>query len=158
MGIYLVSVGAASWAQDECARLLDAALAERGLPPWPGPGAAAGDFEEKLAPSMDAFAGVCERHGVTEFLDASLIVPVDFDGLIELPVANSFDDVTNVVSAYRLRAAMAPIAAEIGLPGDLPGGPLALTQAIEDPLTFYTALFRQAAEHSLRHGCPLTYV
>jgi hypothetical protein len=95
---------------------------------------------------------------VTEFLDASLILPVDFAGLIELPVASSYDDVTNVFSAQRLRAAMTPVAAEVGLPEDLPAGPLASTLAIEDPLMFYVALFRQAAEHSLRHGCPLTYV
>jgi hypothetical protein len=57
-----------------------------------------------------------------------------------------------------LRAAIAPIAAEAGLAADLPTGPMALTNAIEDPVTFYVALFRQAAEHSLRQGCPLTYI
>ncbi len=40
----------------------------------------------------------------------------------------------------------------------LPSGPMALTMAITDPLLFYVALFQQAAEHSLRHGCPLEYV
>ncbi|GIE80685.1 hypothetical protein Aph02nite_66350 [Actinoplanes philippinensis] len=158
MGIYLVSVGADSWAQDECAPLLAEALADRGLPPYPGPPAAAGDFEEKLVPSMDAFSAVCERHGAGQFLDASLIVPVDFAGLIELPVENPYDDVTKVFSAQRLRVLMAPIAAEAGLPAVLPAGPMALTTAIEDPLLFYVALFRQAAQHSVRHGCPLTYV
>jgi hypothetical protein len=158
VGIYLVDVSAESWAEGECAPLLDEALAARGLPPCPGPPATAGDFEEKLIPSMDAFAEMCTRHGATEFLDASLFVPADFPGLIDLPVENAYDDVTKVFSAQRLRAAIAPIAAEVGLPADLPSGPLALTIAIEDPLTFYVALFRQAAEHSLRHGCPLTYV
>ncbi|BEL03598.1 hypothetical protein Q0Z83_017890 [Actinoplanes sichuanensis] len=158
MGIYLVSVSAAGWAEGECGPLLDEALGDRGRPAYPGPPAGAADFEEKLIPPMDAFAEVCERHGVGDVLNASLLVPVDFPGLIELPVATSFDDVTNVVSAQWLRAAMAPIAAEAGLPGDLPTGPLALTLAIEDPLLFYVALFRQAAEHSLRYGCPLTYV
>jgi hypothetical protein len=158
VGIYLVDVSAASWAQDECAPLLDEALAARGLPPYPGPPATAGDFEEKLIPSMDAFAEMCARHDATQFLDASLFVPADFPGLIDLPVENAYDDVTRVFSAQRLRAAIAPIAAEVGLPAGLPSGPMALTTAIEDPLTFYAALFRQAAEHSLHHGCPLTYV
>jgi hypothetical protein len=158
VGIYLVDISAASWAQDECAPLLDEALAARGLPPYPGPPATAGDFEEKLVPSMDAFAEMCARHDATEFLNASLFLPADFPGLIDLPVENAYDDVTKVFSAQRLRAAIAPIAAEIGLPPGLPSGPMALTTAIEDPLTFYVALFRQAAEHSLRHDCPLTYV
>jgi len=158
VGIYLVDVGASSWAEGERATLLDEALAARGLPPYPGPPAAVGDFEEKLAPSMDDFAELCVRHDATEFLDASLFVPVDFVGLIELSVENSYDDVTKVFSAQRLRAAIAPIAAEAGLPAGLPSGPMALTNAIDDALTFYVALFQQAAEHSLRYGCPLTYI
>jgi len=158
VGIYLVSIGASGWAHGKRATLLDEALAARGLPPYPGPPAAVGDFEEKLAPSMTGFAEMCARHDATEFLDASLIVPVDFAGLIELPIANAYDDVTQVVSAQRLRAAIAPIAAEVGLPARLPSGPLALTNAIEDAVTFYVALFQQAAEHSLRFGCPLSYV
>jgi hypothetical protein len=155
--MYLVDISAEDWARNECAPLLDEALVARDLPPYPGPPAAAGDFEEKLIPSMEDFARLCARHDATEFLNASLIVPMDFSGLIELPVENSYDDVTQVFSAQRLRAAIAPIAAEIGLPAGLPSGPMALTNAIDDPLTFYVALFRQAAEHSLQHGCPLTY-
>lgn len=155
--MYLVDVSAASWAQDECAPLLNRALAARGLPPCPVPHATAGTFEEKLIPSMNDFAETCARHDATEFLDASLIVPVDFTGLIELPVPNAYDDVTTVFSAQRLHATMAPIVAEVGLPDDLPAGAMALTNAIDDPLTFYVALYRQAAEHALRHSCPMTY-
>jgi hypothetical protein len=158
VGIYLVGISAASWARDERAPLLDEALAARGLPPYSGAPATARDFEEKLIPSMDAFAEMCARHDATEFLSASLFVPADFPGLIDLPVENAYDDVTKVFSAQRLRAAIAPLAAEIGLPAGLPSGPMALTMAIEDPVTFHVALYRQAAEHSLHHGCPLTYV
>lgn len=158
VGIYLVNVSATNWADGERAPLLDEALAARGLPPYSGPPATVGEFEEKLAPSMDDFADLCARHDAAEFLDASLFVPVDFAGLIELPVENSYDDVTKVFSAQRLRAAIAPIAAEVGLPARLPSGPMALTTAIEDALTFYVAVFQQAAEHSLRYGCPLTYI
>jgi hypothetical protein len=85
-------------------------------------------------------------------------VPVDFTGLIEIPAKNNIDDVTKVSSAWRVREAIAPMAADINLPTDLPSGPMALTMAIEDPLVFYIALFQQAAEHSLRYGCPLDYV
>ena len=158
VGIYLVDVGAESWAEGGYAPLLDRALAERGLPPYPGPPPKTGDFEEKIVPSMDDFAELCERHGAADLLDASLIVPVDFAGLIEIPVETAYDDVTKVFSAQRLRAAVAPMAAEVGLPPGLPSGPLALTTAIDDPLLFYVALFSQAAGHSLRHACPLTYV
>lgn len=158
VGIYLVDVNAESWAQGEYAPLLNQALSERGLPPYPGPPTTTGDFEEKIVPSMDDFAELCARHGATDLLNASLIVPVDFAGLIELPVENAYDDVTNVFSAQRLRAAIAPMATEVGLPADLPRGPLALTTAVDDPIVFYVALFGQAAEHSLRHVCPLTYV
>jgi hypothetical protein len=158
MGMYLVDVGVEDWAQGERAPLLDEALAARGLPSYPGPPGTAADFEEKLIPSMEGFARMCARHDAAEFLNASLFVPMDFAGLIELPVESSYDDVTLVFSAQRLRAAIAPIAAEVGLPAGLPSGPMALTNAIDDPLTFYVALFRHAAEHSLRYGCPLTYV
>jgi hypothetical protein len=37
VGVYLVDITAASWAHDECAPLLDAALSARNLPPYPGP-------------------------------------------------------------------------------------------------------------------------
>lgn len=156
--MYLVDVSADSWAHDGYAGLLDAAFAARDLPAWTGPPGPGGRFEEKLIPSMDAFAELCARHGAAEFLDASLFVPVDFAGLIELPRASSFDDVTNVFSAQRLRAAIAPIAAGIALPAGLPSGPMALTNAVDDPLVFYVALFQQAAEFSVGHGRPLTYV
>ncbi|MEV4639078.1 hypothetical protein AB0J80_17165 [Actinoplanes sp. NPDC049548] len=157
MGMYLVDITAEGWAQKQCAPLLNEALAARGLSSYPGPALTAGRFEEKLIPRMDDFAEVCARHGATEFLDATLFVPVDFGGIIELPVESSYDDVTTVFSAQRLRALIAPIAAEVRLPTGLPSGSMALTTAIDDPVTFYVALFQQAAEHSLRHGCPLAY-
>ncbi|WP_433616781.1 hypothetical protein ACQP2P_15810 [Dactylosporangium sp. CA-139114] len=82
---------------------------------------------------MDDFAEMYARYDATEFLNASLIVPVDFTGLIKFPAQSIYDDVTNVFSAQRLRAAIAPIAAEVGLPAGLPSGPMTLTTAINDP-------------------------
>jgi hypothetical protein len=158
VGIYLVDITAENWAEHECAPLLNQAFAERGLPPYAGPSPTTADFEEKIVPSMDGFAELCARHGATDLLNASLIVPVDFAGLIDLPVETAYDDVTRVFSAQRLRAAIAPMATEVSLPADLPRGPLALTTAVDDPLIFYVALFGQAADHSLQHTCPLTYV
>ncbi len=158
VGIYLVDIAAEDWTQGRHALLLNQALAARHLPPYPGPPAPRRDFEEKLIPPMTEFGALCDRHGAGDILSASLIVPVDFTGLIELPAENSFDDVTVVLSAHRLREAVAPIAVEAGLPADLPIGPMALTNEFDDPITFYTALFQQAAQHSLEHHCPLTYV
>ncbi|MBB2943512.1 hypothetical protein FB565_003225 [Actinoplanes lutulentus] len=160
MGIYLVNIRASDWAQDERALLLNEALAARGLPPYPGPKAmaTAENFEEKLVPRMNDFWDLCARYSNTEALGAMLIVPADFTGLIELPVKSNLADVTSVASAWRMREAIAPMAAEVKLPLDLPSGPMALTEAFTDRLIFYVALFKQAAEYSLRHNCPLEYV
>ncbi|MEV0272556.1 hypothetical protein AB0H43_27585 [Hamadaea sp. NPDC050747] len=166
MGIYLVDIGPDSWAKDEITfgirSLLDRALAERGFGPYPGPlreVPPAESFEEKISPELDGFSELCARNGAEDVLDAALFVPVPFDGLIKLPVGNAYDEQeTRVVSSHRLRDLVAPMAAEIGLSADLPSGPLALSTGIEDPVTFYVAVYRQAAEHSLRHGCPMSYI
>jgi len=166
VGAYLVDIGPESWAQDEITfgirSLLGHALAERGLGPYPGPLREVRPeetFEEKISPAMDGFAELCARYGAEDVLDAALFVPVPFDGLITLPAGNAYDDEqTRVLSSHRLRDAVAPMATEIGLPADLPRGGLALSTSIEDPITFYVAVYRQAAEHSLRHGCPIGYV
>jgi hypothetical protein len=166
VGIYLVDIGPDSWAQDEITSsfrpLLDRALAERGLGPYPGPPhevPAKESFEEKISPEMDGFADLCSRHGAEHVLDAALFVPVLFDGLITLPAGNAYEEEhTRVLSSHRLRDAVAPMAAEIGLPADLPRGALALSNSIKDPVTFYVAVYRQAAEHSLRHSCPIRYI
>ncbi|WP_433345403.1 hypothetical protein [Micromonospora sp. CA-111912] len=165
MGIYLVDLGPDSWAQDELTSgigsLLDHALAKRGLGTYPGPLREVPpeeSFEEKILPALDGFVDLCARHDAEDVLNAALFVPVPFDGLITLPVGNGYDKQTRVLSSYRLRDAVEPMATEIGLPVDLPRGGLALTTSIEDPVTFYVAVFRQAAEHSLRHGCPIGYV
>jgi hypothetical protein len=163
VGIYLVDVSPDSWAQDDAIRsLLDQALAERGLEPYPGPpgGVPAVDsFEEKVSPPMGGFSELCDRHGAADVLEAALFVPVAFDGLITLPAGNAYDDERTVVlSSQRLRDLIAPMAAEVGLPEELPRGTLALSNAIADPVTFYVAVYRQAAEHSLRYHCPLAYI
>jgi hypothetical protein len=158
VGIYLVNISAPDWAQDERAPLLNEALAARGLPPYSGPPATAKGFEEKLTPDMDAFYEMCARYDATDAFGGLLIVPVDFTGLITIPAKSNIDDVTTVSSAWRVREAIAPMAADIDLPTHLPSGPMALSVAIKDPLVFYIALFQQAAEHSLRYGCPLDYV
>ncbi|MEV4138448.1 hypothetical protein AB0J72_40540 [Dactylosporangium sp. NPDC049742] len=157
MGMYLVDVRPGNW---EHATQLDRALAERGLGAYPGPRQETADrFEEKLSPPMDGFAELCERHGATDVLEAALFVPVPFDGLITLPVGNAYDDERTVVlSSHRLRDLVAPLVADVRLPSPLPRGPLALVTGIDDPVAFYVAMYRQAAEHSLRHGCPLTYI
>ncbi|MCP2323198.1 hypothetical protein HDA40_001705 [Hamadaea flava] len=166
MGIYLVDISADSWAQDEVSygigSLLDRALAERGVGPYAGSSREVPpeeSFEEKMSPELDGFSELCDRHGARDVLDAALFVPAVFDGLITLPVGNAYDEEsTRVVSAHRLLDMVAPMAAEIGLLADLPRGPLALSTSIEDPVTFYVAVYRQAAAHALRHGCPMGYI
>ncbi|NUR69247.1 MAG: hypothetical protein HOU81_00245 [Hamadaea sp.] len=166
MGIYLVDIGPDSWAKDEITfgirSLLDRALGERGLEPYPGPdheSAPAESFEEKIAPDLDGFTELCAEHGADEVLDAALFVPVLFDGVITLPVGNAYDEEsTRVLSSQRLRDLVAPMAYQIGLPVELARGPLALSTSIEDPVAFYVAVYRQAAEFSLRHGCPMGYI
>jgi hypothetical protein len=163
MGMYLVDVGPDSWAHDDVLRaLLDRALAERGLDPYAGPSLTVppqDSFEEKISPPMDGFVRLCDRHGAGDVLEAAMLVPVPFDGLITLPAGNAYDDEQTVVlSAHRALDLVAPMAAEVGLPAALPRGTLALSNSIEDPVTFYVAVYRQAAEHSLRYGCPMTYM
>ncbi|GAA3265252.1 hypothetical protein GCM10020218_000900 [Dactylosporangium vinaceum] len=155
--MYLVDVSAESWEREACAPLLAEALAARGLPPYPGPPRTKPGFEEKLVPPMDAFAAACARHDATELLHASLIVPVEFTGLIELPAASTYDDTTIAYSAQRLRAAVAPIAVEVALPADLPVERMTLNATIDDPLMFYVAMYHQAAQYSLRWNSPLIY-
>jgi len=102
VGIYLVDIGPDSWAHDEITfgirSLLDHALAERGLGPYPGPLREVRPeetFEEKISPAMDGFTELCARYGAEDVLDAALFVPVPFNGLITLPTGNAYDPSTS---------------------------------------------------------------
>lgn len=151
------------------------ALAGRGLAPFmPEPRAAERTFEEKLIWSMDGFGELCERELSQEDIDAvldwNILIPVEFDGSIALPVPSMHGDNTTVRSAHRAREVMRLLAARVDLPPSVPIDPadLALptwfdpalqldSRRRDDPaIVFYAALFLHAAEYSLRHTCAIS--
>ncbi|MCX5199253.1 hypothetical protein OOK31_36140 [Streptomyces sp. NBC_00249] len=185
MGIYLVSVGAGQWLGDEegdlgeVAAALDAELKRRGLPAYePAPGES---FEEKLVPPMAGFDTLCRTHLSLEEYQMlsgwSALVPILLDGPVRLPIENSYDDETVIASAPRVLALAEHLAQAIGLPPDVPRArhPLELTtwlldggaakQATASPgpwgedldTAFYVVLYLRAAQHAIRHNCPLVF-
>ncbi|WP_406005418.1 hypothetical protein OG440_04000 [Streptomyces sp. NBC_00637] len=148
---------------------------------------ARGWFEEKISPSMDGFTALCRAHLTgaesSALLDWSVLVPLPLEEEIVLPVATAYTgDETSVAGAARVLALAERLAGAVALPLDaLPAGEnLALSlwfmeefkgggarKAAEarpgpwadDPdAAFYVALYLRAAQYSLRHGCPMTYV
>ncbi|MFF3327834.1 hypothetical protein [Streptomyces sp. NPDC002889] len=194
MGIYLVGVGAGDWfggdegGWGEVAAALNEELGQRGLPPYESVPEAADSvrgsgqaFEEKLVPSMDGFAALCEAHlspeeGETVF-GWTVLVPVSLDEEIRLPVECSHTDSTVVAGAPQVLAIAERLATAIDLPTEVPamcdtlgltmwfldGGAKELAAVRPGPWSadldtaFYVALYLRAAQHSLRRGCPIVY-
>ncbi|WP_327588514.1 hypothetical protein OHA25_16855 [Nonomuraea sp. NBC_00507] len=178
MGVYLSEVTFERWNSERFLKLgsaLDFALADRGLAPFmPEPRTAERTFEEKLIWSMDGFGELCERElsqeDINAVLDWNILIPVEFDGPITLPVPSMYSDTTTVRSAHRAQEVMRLLAARVDLPPSVPidSTGLALTawfdpaQSLDshrrdDPtVVFYTALFLRAAEYSLRHTCAIS--
>ena len=116
MGVYLVNASTWCLGEESCwpevftglaaefaRRGIDAELSipePRRLPRGSGHG-----FEEKLIPPMTGFSHLCAaelRTSDAEVFDWSLLVPVDFEGVIELPVESSYSCTTTVRSAQRM--------------------------------------------------------
>lgn len=138
-------------------------------------------FEEKLIPPMTGFSHLCTaelRAGDAEVFDWGLLVPVDFEGMIELPVESSYSCTTTVRSAQRMLPVARRLAEALELPADLPlhcdnlqlteffmdreeDGPTSATPtgrwAEDIGIAFYVALYLRAAEYSLRCNCPLFF-
>ncbi|MGW3660481.1 hypothetical protein ACWD6R_34685 [Streptomyces sp. NPDC005151] len=134
MGVYLVSVAAEEWFDDEedgwggVASALNAELRLRGLPPYesvpveadfvPGSGQA---FEEKLIPSMAGFGALCQAHLSREEVETvcgwTVLVPLSLDEEIWLPI-NS--DSTMVAGAPQALAIAEKLAAAVDLPAETP--------------------------------------
>jgi hypothetical protein len=158
-------------------------LARRGLPPYvavPERDGAPG-FEEKLSPSMRGLDALCRAQltpGERELLgDWSVLVPVSLDEEIRLPIGSAYTDETVIAGAPQVLALAERLAAVIELPAEIPevSENLALTfwflegeaeelaaarpgRWSEDLDTaFYVALYLRAAQHSLRHRCPMAY-
>ncbi|MCF3180683.1 hypothetical protein IPZ70_12145 [Streptomyces polychromogenes] len=193
MGTYLCCVDAGDWSDEDilrpAARLLDGELVRRGLPPCPPPPAsgfapgAGTSFEEKLYRPMQSFEALCrslpDGDGCCEvLLGWDLLIPVDFEGAVTLPVSGPYSETTTVHSAYRVLATAERLAARLALPPQVPrnggnlglcvwfDGPAAAREAVTQPgawaedldAAFYTALYLRAAEHSIRRQCPMHYV
>ncbi|EPD66596.1 hypothetical protein [Streptomyces sp. HGB0020] len=166
----------------EIAAGLDAELRRRGLPPYEvGAREEPAWFEEKLSPSMEGFAALCRAHLTPAeqqtLSDWSVLVPVSLDEEIRLPIASGYTDTTVIAGAPQVLALAQRLATILGLPAETPedAGNLGLTfwflegeaEALaatrpgpwsEDlDTTFYVALYLRAAQHSLRHGCPVAY-
>ncbi|MFD5560291.1 hypothetical protein [Kitasatospora griseola] len=186
MGIYLVSADVEEWFGGAVAAALDEELARRGLPPQLPPAASVASFapfEEKVMPPMDTFGALCREVLAPEeaagLLDWTELVPVPFDGVIELPVPSTYGDRAVVFSAHRLLPLAERLAAVLELPEDLrrsgfrtmevsswfldvAGEPDALAGRTgrwtrDLPAAFYAAMYLRAAQYCLRQGCPLTY-
>jgi hypothetical protein len=106
-----------------------------------------------------------------------VLVPVSLDEEIRLPIASGYTDTTVIAGAPQVLALAQRLATILGLPAEVPeeAGNLGLTfwflegeaEALaatrpgpwsEDLDTaFYVALYLRAAQHSMRHGCPVAY-
>ncbi|MBM9510148.1 hypothetical protein [Actinacidiphila acididurans] len=137
MGVYLVSVGAEEWFDDEedgwgeVASALNTELRRRSLPPYenvpaetafvPGSGQA---FEEKLTPPMTGFLALCETHlsqAEAETLCGwTVLVPFALDEAIVLPIDAGYGEPTVVVGAPRALPLAEKLAAAIDLPPETP--------------------------------------
>ncbi|WP_405003063.1 hypothetical protein OHV13_00580 [Kitasatospora purpeofusca] len=189
MGIYLVSVEAEDWLDEEVlgpvARELDAVLAGRGLPPFVCPPttefrAGSGQhFEAKLNRPISGFEAFCRELGdgtVEALLGWDVLLPVELEAPVLLPVECSYNDVTAVGDAHRAIAAARRLAELLALPPGIPehcdnleincwfeDHAAAAAAASPGPWTedldiaFHAALFLRAAEYTLRRGRPLSY-
>ncbi|WP_438311498.1 hypothetical protein ACSHWO_11045 [Streptomyces sp. HUAS TT3] len=140
-------------------------------------------FEEKVNRPYDGLEALCRAQPAAwrceeALLDWDVLVPVDFHGVIELPVSAELGgDGARVRSAHRTAEAGRRLAGVLGLPGSVPrdGGTLALTGWFADldvrraaadgagpwldqlDAAYFTALYLGAAEHALRRGCAIGY-
>jgi hypothetical protein len=137
MGIYLVSVGAQEWFDENdeeggrgaVASALDEELGRRGLPLYTSVPEEA-DFvrgsglslEEKLVPPIDGFGALCRAHLSREEEDLlcgwTLLVPLSLDEEIWLPVASAYTDTTMVAGAPQVLRLAERLATAVELPVD----------------------------------------
>jgi len=137
MGVYLVSVGAQEWFDEDedgwgdVASALNEELARRGLPSYDsvpeetdfvrGSGQ---QFEEKLVPPMQGFSALCRAHLTREEAETlsgwSVLVPFSLHEEIWLPVACAYTDTTMVAGAPQVLALAERLAAVLDLPPEMP--------------------------------------
>ncbi|WP_284575537.1 hypothetical protein [Streptomyces sp. 2P-4] len=146
-------------------------------------GGRAGGFAEQADRPYGALEALCRAQPDGSrlhdaLLDWELLVPADFDGVIELSVpAEPGGGGARIRSAHRAAGAARRLADVLELPDCVPrdGGPLALTGWFAGPAAgraaaahpgpwqevpdaaYYTALYLGAAEHALRRGRVIAY-
>ncbi|MFJ8436321.1 hypothetical protein ACIQ9P_33975 [Kitasatospora sp. NPDC094019] len=133
MGIYLVSVEADDWLDEEVlgpvARELDAVLAGRGLSPFVCPPtrdfrAGSGQhFEEKLYRPIAGFEAFCRQLGdgtLEALLGWDVLLPMELETPVLLPVECAYNDMTAVGDAHRTLAAARQLADLLALPPGIP--------------------------------------
>ncbi|MFC5661465.1 hypothetical protein ACFP3U_00560 [Kitasatospora misakiensis] len=189
MGIYLVSVEADDWLDEDVlgpvARELDAVLAGRGLAPFVCPpvtefrAGSGRHFEEKLNRPISGFEAFCRElaDGTVEaLLGWDVLLPVELEAPVLLPVECAYNDMTAVGDAHRALDAARRLAELLALPPGIPEHcdnleigrwfeeHAAATAAVSPGLwtedldtAFHAALFLRAAEYALRSGRPLVY-
>lgn len=193
MGVYLVSANSEhledGYPWIDVFTTLDEALTEMGIddgiqiPVYRHQPRGTGHaFEEKLIFSGDGFNELCRRELSSrdvEVFDWDVLVPVDFEGAIELPLKNYYSQTTTVRSAQRMLPVAMRLAAAIELPAETPkycdnlqltsffgdfegrghAATVTATGLWRDDLAtaFYVALFLRAAEHSIRLRCPMFF-
>lgn len=192
VGVYFVSVEADDWANDDLmvavrGGLADA-LARRGIARYEGPsldvvlGPDEGDhFEEKLVRDQSGFIRVLQEHfdgaPVANLPCWSMIIPVAFEGLVELPLPSAYDDTTTIGSSFVVKGAMTALAELTELPALVPhrsenldvtdwfdeveaGTVNAPAGPWRDDLdtAFYIAMFLRAAEFSIHRSCAMRHV
>jgi hypothetical protein len=139
-------------------------------------------FSEKLVPPMDGFAALCRAHLTREEEEIlcgwSLLVPFALEEPIRLDVETSCTDEAVVVGAPQMLALAKRLAAVVRLPEEhiptvcddlqltnwfLDGAAKDAAAVLAGPwgedldASFYVALHLRAAQHSLRHGAPITF-
>ncbi|GHB85082.1 hypothetical protein GCM10010347_65060 [Streptomyces cirratus] len=193
MGIYVCSVDADDWLDEDIlrptAQALDAELSKRGLASCPPPAAvqfvpqSGMSFEEKMYRPIQTFEDLCRAQSdAQDFYDAllgwDLLVSVDFEDCLTLPVPARYSENTTVLSAHRTLRAAKRLVVQLALPPHVPhrcdnldlgnwfDSPAAAAAAVSHPgpwaedldAAYYAALYLRAAEHSLRRQCPINYV
>ncbi|MFK8905838.1 hypothetical protein [Streptomyces sp. YS-3] len=135
MGIYLVSISADDWDDDEVlkptAQALAAELKRLGLPPFlppqprnfaPGSGTT---FEEKLNRPMDSFSSLCRTQANGQdhtgaLLDWELLLPITLPHPVELRAPSPHDETTIAQSAHTVLAIARTLADQLALPPQIP--------------------------------------
>lgn len=140
-------------------------------------------FEERMYQLIQTFEGLCRaqpdgQDSYDALLGWDLLVPVDFEDFMSLPVLAPCSENTTVLSPHRTLKAAKRLAVQFALPPHVPhrcdnldlgnwfDSPATAEAVISHPgrwaedldAAYYTALYLRAAERSLWRQCPISCV